>query len=490
MKSRKSSSTTPDPRSGHILLSSPKESTVYLVGGHTTRGPLTDVWSYEDKKEHWKLLHNDEKSSISPLPRFEFDGCLAGPFIYLFGGFQSDGEEVSILNDLWVFDLEYQTWNLISEECTAPERSGHVVVAIDSSRFMVHGGTCMGSRGDLWLYDTSSDHWEEIVSATEPPCPRSMHSAVFCEGSMTLAVFGGVTHHGNGPDGDLSPVYLNDLWVMKLSGDLKKWSWNMVQYEGFAPSPRDLPALVAVGNGVILFGGFGFVEIADDLSEINEGDAKEIAGNSDVPIKTNSKASNSSDIQLSSHDAGFSGGDIILPGAPNTRQIGGQGRSSSPKDERSERPPRDVKCNSPRGSRDQQAPIKGPKGQVSFDEEEADDDSMLAIDYLADAWHVNLETGESTEIDLCSMSSFQDDDIDKEGLPASSIPRRGCKLISAGTGKIISFGGFDGENFYGKTEELSTDILQILLSETSQTHDPSDSRQDISSNLRVVNAKH
>lgn len=473
MKSRKSSSTTPDPRSGHILLSSPKESTVYLVGGHTTRGPLTDVWSYEDKKEHWKLLHNDEKSRISPLPRFEFDGCLAGPFIYLFGGFQSDGEEVSILNDLWVFDLEYQTWNLISEECTAPERSGHVVVAIDSARFMVHGGTCMGSRGDLWLYDTSSDHWEEIVSATEPPCPRSMHSAVFCEGSMTLAVFGGVTHHGNGPDGDLLPVYLNDLWVMKLSGDLKKWSWNMVQYEGFAPSPRDLPALVAVGSGVILFGGFGFVEIADDISESNEGDG---------PTKTNSKASNSSDNQLSGQDTGSNRGEIVLPTALNVR-------SSSPKDGKSEKQ-RDGKCNSPRGSRDQQTPVKAVKAQVAFDEEEADDDSMLAIDYLSDAWHVNLETGESTEIDLCSLSSLQDDDIDNNGLPASSIPRRGCKLISAGTGKIISFGGFDGENFYGKTEELSTDILQNLLSETSHTHDPSDPRQDISSTSPAINGKH
>jgi hypothetical protein len=501
-KGKKSVPTTPDPRSGHVLLAS-NDGTVYVVGGHAHRGPQTDVWSYQPNEEQWTLLSNAEMSAAnagtndqSPLPRFEFDACLVGPFIYLFGGFQSDEKDVSILNDLWVFDLEYQTWNLISEECSARERSGHVVVAIDGERFIVHGGTCMGSLDDFWLYDTTAGHWEEII-ALEPPCARSMHSAVFCESSKTLAIFGGVTHHGSEEGGDLSPVYLNDLWVVHLTDDIKEWTWNMVTYDGFAPSPRDMPALVAVGNGVILFGGFGFVEISEDMSD-DELDQDDLSAEKTSEIKddgiykANKRASRSSENDQTHNEH-----------TPAVRSKEGKGNSPRDRDSR-----RDSRGLSPRDGRrdsrglspkegkggltkdgreltalERQASLEG-KGMarlfprdisaskdsgVSFDEDE-DDDSMLAIDYLSDAWYVNLDSGKSTEIDFCSLSTFQDDSTgdEGEGGEISCIPRRGCKLISANNGKIISFGGFDGENFYGKTEELNVDILASILSEKSK----------------------
>lgn len=496
-KGKKSAPTTPEPRSGHILLAS-NDGTVYVVGGHAHRGPQTDVWSYQPNEEQWTLLSsaemnvtNVEMSGQSPLPRFEFDACLVGPFIYLFGGFQSDEKDVSILNDLWVFDLEYQTWNLISEECSARERSGHVVVAIDGERFIVHGGTCMGSLDDFWLYDTSSGHWEEII-ALEPPCARSMHSAVFCESSKTLAIFGGVTHHGSEEGGDLSPVYLNDLWVVHLTDNVKEWTWNMVTYDGFAPSPRDMPALVAVGNGVILFGGFGFVEISDDMSD-DEQDQDDLSAEKTSEIKddgnykVNRKASRSSEFDPTNKGKEGKGN--------SPRDSRRDSRNLSPKDGR-----RDSRGLSPKEGKgaltkdgreptvlERQASLEG-KGMarlfprdikesvskdsgVSFDEDE-DDDSMLAIDYLSDAWYVNLESGKSTEIDFCSLSTFQDDSTGEEEGEGegeiSCIPRRGCKLISANNGKIISFGGFDGENFYGKTEELNVDILTSILSGKSK----------------------
>jgi Galactose oxidase, central domain/Kelch motif len=482
-KGKKSVPTTPEPRSGHVLLASATDGTVYVVGGHAHRGPQTDVWSYKPNEEQWTLLSNAEMNNQSPLPRFEFDACLVGPFIYLFGGFQSDEKDVSILNDLWVFDLEYQTWNLISEECSARERSGHVVVAIDAERFIVHGGTCMGSLDDFWVYDTSSGHWEEII-ALEPPCARSMHSAVFCESSKTLAIFGGVTHHGSEAGGDLSPVYLNDLWVVHLTDNIKEWTWNMVTYDGFAPSPRDMPALVAVGSGVILFGGFGFVEISDDLSD-DEQDQDDLSAEKTSEIKddgvskTNRKASRSNEFD---HTQGN-----------RSKEGKGQSPRDSRRDSRDGR--RDSRGLSPKEGKggltkdgreptalERQASLDG-KGMgkpfprdlketaskdsgVSFDEDE-DDDSMLAIDYLSDAWYVNLDSGKSTEIDFCSLSTFQDDSTEEEGGVISCIPRRGCKLISANNGKIISFGGYDGENFYGKTEELNVDILASILSAKS-----------------------
>ena len=333
----------------------------------------------------------------------------------------------------------------------------------------------MGSLDDFWVYDTSSGHWEEIITF-DRPCARSMHSAVFCEGSKTLAIFGGVTHHGCEADGDLSPVYLNDLWVVHLTDNIKEWSWNMVTYDGFAPSPRDMPALVAVGDGVILFGGFGFVEISDEVSEEgqdnDDNSAEKTSGNKDDGnFKTAKRSSRSSDVDHMNQDLTSSTLRNEHSQVNSLRQ-GKEGKGLSPRDGRRDSkglsPPRDGARIVKQASIDSKSSKDG-KGlsavekdsRVSFDEDE-DDDSMLAIDYLSDAWYVNLDSGKSTEIDFCSLSTFQDDSAG-EGGEISCIPRRGCKLISANNGKIISFGGFDGENFYGKTEELNVDLLDGIL---------------------------
>ena len=444
----KAASACPEPRSGHSLLVSEDEGTVYVVGGHAQRGPLTDIWNYSPSTGDWKRLQTEataepsEAAGPSPLLRLEYATCLVGPFIYLFGGFQSDGEDVSILNDLWVFDLEFQCWNLISEECSAPERSGHVAIAIDSARFLIHGGTCMGSRGDLWVYDTNSGQWEEIIS-TEAPCARSMHSAVLCQESRTLAIFGGVTDQGDSPDATASPSYLNDLWVMHLTEDTKDWKWSMVNYSDFAPSPRDLPALVPLGNGVVLFGGFGFIELLGDMSDNEDGDNEHpemtspvarslsFTGNNERLSLGRSKALSTSDIKIS-----------------NDR------RSMSP-------------------SRKGKSPSKREGKGVLFEEktdenEDDDDDSMLAIDYLADAWYIDLESGEAVEFDLSSMSIVGGEQTGEDGQSDSNVPRRGCQMVTTNSGKIVSFGGFDGESFYGMTEEIDVAALQDLCDEIQE----------------------
>ena len=59
------------------------------------------------------------------------------------------------------------TGRKVCEEAAPPERSGHVVVAVGTGRLAVHGGTCMGARGDLWLYDAAANVWQ--VRLVEPP---------------------------------------------------------------------------------------------------------------------------------------------------------------------------------------------------------------------------------------------------------------------------------------------------------------------------------
>jgi hypothetical protein len=457
----------PEGRSGHIFLESDRDEALYVIGGYTELGPKSDVWAYQPSTCLWQLLANEETSRQSPLPRFEFDGCVIGSSIYIFGGFESDGMDVSILNDLWMFDTEYQSWTLISEESPAPERSGHVVVAIDNGKFIVHGGTCMCPRNDLWIYDTGTKNWLEI-SCDNAPCARSMHSAVYCKESKSLAIFGGVTQQGNDPN-DLSPTYLNDLWIINL--DNGGYRWSMIEFQGLAPSPRDLPAMVAIGDGVIIFGGFGYLEIADDLSEFEdeENDEIEVEEASDEEDDTEGEGDSEGNLK-NEMDIGSDG---LLNSAPLTSEKSNALNTIlSPEEITLTIDNSDVMDGSNIVEREQKEQLD--KKRVYFDtdisngilkstgEEEDDDDESITMDYLADSWYINLNTSSSNEFDITKTIRPQN----KTAVASNLLfnPRRGCKLSRCKNGTMMSFGGFDGVNFYGKTEIIDLDLLNTVLS--------------------------
>jgi hypothetical protein len=445
--------TSPCARAGHLFLNDDRDETLYVLGGYTELGPISDIWGYQPSSSSWQQLSNGEMSRQSPFPRFEFDGCVVGSNIYLFGGFQSDGREVSILNDLWVFNKDYQAWKIISEESSAPERSGHVCVAVERGRFIVHGGTCMGFRQDLWVYSTSHNKWHEINSSIKP-CARSMHSATYCRESGILAIFGGVTEQISEVGNDPSPIYLNDLWVMHLNDDMSQWNWSMVEFQSIAPSPRDLPALVAVGDGVMIFGGFGLVEIPDDLSDIikededNEGEEEEIGVGVDsekrVVEETNTERFNDEPVTMQSEVDATMENSMEIAYLKEDVQITGEHKVHF------------------------EFELNKKIAVMAEEVDEDDDDNSVAMNYLADAWYINLKTGESKDFDICSIigkhESFTEEKI------IITPPRRGCKLILLPNSKIISFGGFDGETFYSKTEELSSDILKNSLESINLNH--------------------
>jgi N-acetylneuraminic acid mutarotase len=85
-----------------------------------------------------------------------FKACILGGDVYLFGGFQLKEEEVSILNDLWKFEIASSKWILLASECPAPERGGHVVVAVSNNEMIIHGGDCMKSLDDFWLFNRTA----------------------------------------------------------------------------------------------------------------------------------------------------------------------------------------------------------------------------------------------------------------------------------------------------------------------------------------------
>jgi N-acetylneuraminic acid mutarotase len=185
----KTKTTPPSSRAGHSYISSSSGLINYVIGGYSNEETFTDIYKYNNNI--WSKissLTSYTNTNSNPFPRMEFDCCCLGDNIYLFAGMQFEGEQVLILNDLWMFDSIKLKWNLIEEETVVSERAGHVMVAINEHSFIIYGGECMQKPcNDMWLYsinssntskgksvgDTAAGVWTRIASYSDQPIGNS-----------------------------------------------------------------------------------------------------------------------------------------------------------------------------------------------------------------------------------------------------------------------------------------------------------------------------
>ena len=508
----------PRPRAGHLLLCERHNTrslecsldgnsgTVYLLGGYSEVGPLCDVWKYGSDVE-WVLIGDESTFRHSPLPRYETDGCILNSSMFVFGGFKSDGESVSILNDLWCFNVFNCKWSCIAEECPAPERSGHVMVAIDDKSFIIHGGNCMGPLNDMWMYDTFHKRWHCVITeelTVLKPCGRWMHSAVYIESTNNLAIFGGITQSNDSTE---QPTYLNDLWVMNLDNTPDTWKWCLVSYSSIGPSPRDLPAMIAIDNNILILGGFGLLEMSD--LESDDGENNEVNHDTDNfddnsshhllddinnknPVVNNDQINNFSRQHYEIDSINTTtcikdDGGVVDTNKINVDQIRLDHLEVTDRNE-------DVgviddvdddKICHPEISTDDDGKVlnyddtgkdtTNSNGDmekhtviVRFSEEnikenshnddvDDDDDDSIALDYLEDSWNICIDT--SNTIDLNTSKMFLECMGNNFIYPAV----RGTKSIIY-SGEIMFFGGYDGEKFYSNVAKCS---IQSYISELS-----------------------
>jgi N-acetylneuraminic acid mutarotase len=112
-----------------------------ILGGYDENGnTLNDFWIMEKETKVWSDIKYEQKMA-HPFPRMEFDACLLNESkrIYLFAGLQNIDGEISILNDLWFYDLSNKTWCLHDSNCPISERSGYILLAINDYTFLIHG---------------------------------------------------------------------------------------------------------------------------------------------------------------------------------------------------------------------------------------------------------------------------------------------------------------------------------------------------------------
>jgi hypothetical protein len=132
-------------------------------------------------------------------------------------------------------------------------RGGHTATQV-GNLMIVFGGTyyyrgTFMYLGDVWALDVDAVplKWHKpTMGGRGVPAPRYGHSASLTaggDGAGDILVFGGKGENG---------LLLNDLWAMNV----EKWAWELLVSTSAPPSPRLGHSAVAVGEKLLLFGGY------------------------------------------------------------------------------------------------------------------------------------------------------------------------------------------------------------------------------------------
>jgi Galactose oxidase, central domain len=138
----------------------------------------------------------------------------------------------SVTDDITLQD----TWRRL-EDMPGPCLTGMAteVVLIGSKEFVItFGGSHNGVKGEtftnnLWLFDVQANQWQLIgppFGASEWPCPRDRHAMTFVKRLNSVFIFGGRTQSSPTTSGyDI----LDDLWTL----DLTSHNWKQLHGSSF-----------------------------------------------------------------------------------------------------------------------------------------------------------------------------------------------------------------------------------------------------------------
>ncbi|XP_063235245.1 kelch domain-containing protein 4 [Bacillus rossius redtenbacheri] len=184
--------------------------------------------------------------------------------IIMFGGEYFNGQKMSVYNDLLLYNVPRNEWQLVKAPGAPPPRCGHqaCLVPANKGQLWVFGGEYASPTQaqfyhyrDLWVYHLADKKWEKILAAGGPSA-RSGHRMVHTK--KHLIVFGGF--HDNLRD----YKYFNDVYAF----DLTSYTWKLLEPKGTPPSPRSGCIMIARNDGsVLVYGGYSKERIKKDVDK-------------------------------------------------------------------------------------------------------------------------------------------------------------------------------------------------------------------------------
>eukprot|EP00760_Papus_ankaliazontas_P020597 PhM_4_TR18468/c0_g1_i1/m.82087 len=191
----------PTPRKQHVMtamVSSFDGACLYLYGGTTVEGVLLhDFYQFSLSLGEWACVRPPFRSAApSDLVGASLVAC--GGSLYLFGAAPRGPKNATHpsyffrweeMSRTW-HDLSPSTLSLASPTCPEP-RSGHTMCCVDDNMLLLHGGVSVstGHKDDIWLFNTTTQHWRSVVTHGVPPTPRVHCAACIVEVRTTASGF-------------------------------------------------------------------------------------------------------------------------------------------------------------------------------------------------------------------------------------------------------------------------------------------------------------
>ncbi len=167
-----------------------------------------------------------ENQSLAPSARgMHAMARIGDDKVLLFGG-----DDSSLDDETWVYDLSNHTWTQMSPKTSPAARYTHAMARIGDDKILLFGGSNGTANDETWVYDLSDNTWTQM-SPTTSPSARSSH-AMARIGDDKVLLFGGyassdlgdtwvydtatspeIAVNGKGvwiPDGDTSPDAADD----------------------------------------------------------------------------------------------------------------------------------------------------------------------------------------------------------------------------------------------------------------------------------------
>ncbi len=159
--------------------------------------------------------------------------------VYLFGGFSKGGFAMDVL-DVWAFDTEEKTWQLVGDQGSADWDA----LALDTQSRKVILYQPFAAEIETWAYDIDTNTWEN-TGALNPPPPRWGSRMAYDAESDVVVLFGGADLFTGEP--------LGDTWAY----DYESNTWTNLQPPN-SPPPHHFTDLVyhEAKDRIVMFGGF------------------------------------------------------------------------------------------------------------------------------------------------------------------------------------------------------------------------------------------
>lgn len=191
------------------------------------------LYVFDLETQSWSVA---DASGDTPPPRVGVTMAAVGDTIYVFGG--RDGEHKE-LNELYSFDTKTNKWTLISSGDTGPpHRSYHSTIADDEYVYIFGGCGVAGRLNDIWAFDVAGNKWVEYPSPGENCKGRGGPGLAVAQGKIWV-VYG------------FSGEETDDVHCF----DLAHKAWAQVDTSGQKPTARSVFSTVSDGKHIIIYGG-------------------------------------------------------------------------------------------------------------------------------------------------------------------------------------------------------------------------------------------